>query len=424
MTKILLHWLVLIFAGFATAWPKFFIPRKSTPPKYDTFDNVTVYTAPATWQNRGTLYGRVLLLNQNCEEDNVLLSTWSFSAPNKTYLPVYKSLDYGRTWTSLSKVYFNKPNYTAIAQPFLYETGQTFGIYPAGTILMAGNAWNGNATELELHASLDKGITWRYVSTVAKGGRPDTNNGGTSVWEPFIMAYDNHLGYFYSDSRDKLHSQKLAHQTSTDLVHWGPIVNDARDANYTIRPGMTSIAEMGNGKFIFAYEVDKIQGFPAYAHQPVHYRIADSPFEFDKAEQFPIVSITADNTTASSAPQVLWSPAGGKNGTILLTASHEESFFINTAYGDPKAWKRVDSGHGTGYSRAIQIIPDTDGKVVLVFNGGSWESKTPKQVSCGDYVIPGKGSHIDTISNCPSDNYPPHHHHHHDDDEENKDEEY
>ncbi|KAL2060828.1 hypothetical protein VTL71DRAFT_8880 [Oculimacula yallundae] len=428
----LLFPLILSLTGFVAAWPSILSPRE-TKPKYETFDNVTVYKAPANWTNRGVSYGRVLLLNQNCEIDNVILSTWSLSAPNKTYLPVYKSTDFGKTWTSLSKVYFKKEGYTAIAQPFLYETSQRFGAYPAGTVLIAGNAWNGNGTDLELHASLDKGKTWKYVSTVTKGGRPNTNDGGTSIWEPFIMAHKNKLGYFYSDSRDPLHSQKLAHQTTTDLKHWDLLVNDARDRNYTIRPGMTSIAELGNGKFIFAYEVDKVQGFPKYANQPVHYKIADSPFEFDKATQFPLVASTPDNTTASSAPQVIWSPAGGKNGTIILSGSHEEAFFINTANGDPKEWKTVVSGHGVGYSRALQIIPGTDGKVILVFNGGAWGNTIEKQVTAGNWIVPGPGSKKDGpgFSNCvkdgpghPSHPPPPHPHYppHHDNDDKDEDE--
>lgn len=154
---------------------------------------------------------------------------------------------------------------------------------------------------------------------------------------------------------------------------------------------------MGNGQFIFFYELDKIAGFPAYAKQPIHYRIADSPFEFDGAEELSLVA--TDGTVASSAPQGVWSPAGGVNGTILVSASHAENFFINTAYGDPGNWTRVVSGHGVGYSRALQIIPDTDGKVVLVFNGGSWQAG-PKEVSDGDFVIPGEGSGEDNTSNC------------------------
>ncbi|KAH8651956.1 hypothetical protein BGZ60DRAFT_330175, partial [Tricladium varicosporioides] len=349
------------------------------------FNNVTVYTAPADWKNRGTLYGRVVLLNQNCEEDNVLLSTWTVNSPNKTYLPIYKSLDFGRTWNPLSKVYFKTSGYTAIAQPFLYELAETFGDYPAGTILVSGNTFSKSGTAIELHASLDKGQTFEYVSTIATGGAPSTNDKGTSIWEPFLLAYDNKLGVFYSDSRDPLHSQKLSHQTSTDLLTWGPVVNDAASQNYTLRPGMTTIAKMGNGKFIFSYELDKATGVPAYAKQPIHYRIADSPFEFDNAEELPLVA--TDGTVASSAPQTIWTPAGGPNGTILTSASHAEDFFINTAYGDPSAWVRVVSGHGIGYSRALQIIPKTDGKVILVFNGGSWQNG-PKEVSAGDFLIP------------------------------------
>lgn len=149
-------WISIILAGLTTASP--LLPQDITP-SYNTFDNVTVYTAPTTWKNRGTLYGRLLLLNQNCEKDNVLLSTWTVSAPNKTYLPIYKSLDLGYTWTELSRVYFNTDSYTAIAQPFLYELPKAFGDYPAGTILLSGNTFSGSGTAIELHASTDNGYT-------------------------------------------------------------------------------------------------------------------------------------------------------------------------------------------------------------------------------------------------------------------------
>jgi hypothetical protein len=34
------------------------------------------------------------------------------------------------------------------------------------------------------------------------------------------------IGMLYSDQRDPLPAQKLAHQKTTDLVNWGPFVND------------------------------------------------------------------------------------------------------------------------------------------------------------------------------------------------------
>ncbi len=54
--------------------------------------------------------------------------------------------------------------------------------------------------------------------------------------------YDNQLVVYYSDQRDPLHGQKLAHQTSSDLVNWGPVVNDAAYTEYLARPGMTTVA--------------------------------------------------------------------------------------------------------------------------------------------------------------------------------------
>jgi hypothetical protein len=157
---------------------------------------------------------------------------------------------------------------------------------------------------------------------------------------------------------------------------------------------------MGNGQFIFVYELDKmvgVDGTPSYSKQPIHYRIADSPFEFRNATEYGVVS--TDGQYASSAPQVLWTPAGGVNGTIVLTASHNEDFFTNTALGDPSQWIRVTSGHGVGYSRELVIVPNTDNKVLLVFNGGSWD-KGPKEVSCGDWIVPGPGSSLDITSLC------------------------
>jgi hypothetical protein len=53
--------------------------------------------------------------------------------------------------------------------------------------------------------------------------------------------YKGQLVAYYSDQRDPLHGQKLAHQTSRDLIHWGPVVNDVAYDLYEARPGMTNI---------------------------------------------------------------------------------------------------------------------------------------------------------------------------------------
>jgi hypothetical protein len=73
------------------------------------------------------------------------------------------------------------------AQPCLLQLTQTIGQFQAGTVLAAGNRMEMDSTNIDLYASKDSGKTWQYVSTVAQGGPPSTSNGGTSIWEPFLM---------------------------------------------------------------------------------------------------------------------------------------------------------------------------------------------------------------------------------------------
>lgn len=227
--------------------------------------------------------------------------------------------------------------------------------------------------------------SFEYVSTVAVGGGPNTTNGATPVWEPMILTHQGELGVFYLDQRDP----KYAHQTTKDLVNWGEVVKDAAEANYTRRPGMTTIAKMGNGKFIFSYEPAFAPEDPVHAEYAVHYRIADSPFEFDKAKAMLLKA--TDGTISSAGPQTIWTPTGGENGTIITSDSTYSEFFINHAYGDPSAWTKVKSGKGVGYTRDLRIMPHTDGKVVLVTNGGMY-NVSETIVSSGEWILPESGA--------------------------------
>jgi hypothetical protein len=231
--------------------------------------------------------------------------------------------------------------------------------------------------------------SFEFVSTVATGGGPNTTNGATPIWEPMILTHDGQVGVFYSDSRDPKHGQKLAHQTSRDLLNWGPVVNDAAYANYTLRPGMTTIARMGNGKFIFSYELALSTIDPVNAPYATHYRIADSPFEFHSAT--PYLLKATDGTVSSAGPQTVWTTAGGPKGTIVTSDSTYDDLFINREYGHPDAWIRVPSGHGVGYTRFLQVMPNTQEKVILLTNGGMY-GRPNTMVTTGDYVVPGPGS--------------------------------
>lgn len=139
----------------------FTLPAPSWLDLHQVFDNVTIFTAPSNWSSHQTSYARTLILSQNCEEDNVLLATWAFSPPGRPYAPIYESKDGGLSWNESAKVYFSAADGpgAGIAQPFLYELPQQIGNYPAGTILVAGNAIpsNHSSTNIQLYASLDQG---------------------------------------------------------------------------------------------------------------------------------------------------------------------------------------------------------------------------------------------------------------------------
>ena len=124
--------------------------------------NVTIFTPPKNYTVPRTLYARTLLLDQDCETDNVLLATWENYLPHNDtfpYFPIYQSLDLGATWSERSRVYDQINGWGLRYQPFLYELAEPIGNYSAGTILLAGNSIpkDLSKTQIDVYASTDKG---------------------------------------------------------------------------------------------------------------------------------------------------------------------------------------------------------------------------------------------------------------------------
>jgi hypothetical protein len=253
-------------------------------------------------------------------------------------------------------------------QPFLYELPQQVGSFPKGTVLCAGSALPEDLsfTQIELYASTDKGVNWKFVSHIARGGKGVPNNGETPVWEPFLMLWNNQIVVYYSDQRDSAHGQKMVHQVSSDLVNWGSVVNDVAYATYTDRPGMPIVAKLPNGKFIMTYEW---LGAPQSGFV-VYYRLSTDPLNFNNKQGY-LVQAT-DGTRPSSSPYVVWTPAGGTNGTVIVSANSHTELFINTQLAEPGTpWKKVAVPSGTprGYTRFLDILEDT--KDLLIVNAGA-----------------------------------------------------
>lgn len=304
-----------------------------------------------------------------------------------TAFPLFRSDDDGRTWRSIGSV----PIAGFALQPFLYELPRAFAGYPKGTLLFSCNSWgNFDSTNIQLYASTDEGVTWKFLSTVAVGGPPSTRNGATPVWEPFLLLNNDRLICYYSDQRDPNYGQKLAHQTSTDLINWGPVVDDATGTVYPERPGMTSVARLRGDLWIMTYEFgvpdDPQNPNPNYTGYPVHYRIAKDPEEFRFSEDTPL--ITPDGVAPNASPMVSWADTGDANGVIIVTANDDKPFFVNRHLGDPTKWSQLDSPMPAGYSR--QTIPlDGPGSpenrgLVFVITGSQYSQSAPMQAGIVD----------------------------------------
>lgn len=120
-------------------------------------------------------------------EDGTIIATASLSGHTPGYFPIFESKDGGATWEYISDLRDQVNGWGMSAQPALTELTEPMAGYEAGTILGTGNSWSNNGTRIDLYASTDKARTWKFVSHIASGGRPNTTNGATPIWEPYLL---------------------------------------------------------------------------------------------------------------------------------------------------------------------------------------------------------------------------------------------
>jgi len=331
------------------------------------FVNSTIF-AP----NFGNLYPRYAEL-----QNGNILATSSLSGPSPDYFPIFESTDGGANWTWISNLTDTVNGLGFTAQPALHELTFDLPGFKKGTILGGGNSWGSNSTNIDLYVSRDVGRTWEFVSHIAQGGPPNTTNGATPVWEPYFLPYDGEVIAYYSDQRDPKHGQKLAHQTSKDLRHWGPVVNDVAYKEYLARPGMTVVAYVEPiDKWILVHETPIVlnNGSVQYTHgvqYPVKYKMAKDPRLFDAEEDVEL--LVGGKTAPSSSPYVVWTPEpkGSKFGTIIVSDNDHRSVFTNQKGGAADAWEEHGTPAGSAYSRAIEIFQSRKDHL-LVYGSGTY----------------------------------------------------
>ncbi|KAF4339948.1 BNR Asp-box repeat domain protein [Fusarium beomiforme] len=337
--------------------------------KGKTFSNVEIFDPPSNYNDPQVLYARPLELS-----DGTLLATWENYSPEPPHVwfPIVKSKDGGKTWKEISKVKDTQNNWGLRYQPQLYELPQRFGKYPKGTVLISGSSIPTDLSEtlIEVYASLDKGYTWEFVSHVALGGEAKPEHGLTPVWEPFLMTYKEKLILYYSDQRDNAtHSQKLVHQTTTDLKKWSKVVEDTKYDDYYARPGMPTVAKLPNNEYIYTYEYGGGPNPPAGSTYwfPVFYRLSKDPQKFLNKPGQQIIS--TDGARPAGSPYVVWTPYGGKNGTIVVSCGTMSEIFTNQALGDASAWKKWSVPQPTAYTRALLTFKK-DPDLLMIMGAG------------------------------------------------------
>lgn len=338
--------------------------------------DVTVFQAGEKFRESGVLYARSVQL----DDGSILATAENYSPePPIVHFPIYKSTDYGRTWSKLSELRDTHRNIGARYQPNLFRLPETVGAYPAGTILAAANFIPSDlsSTYIDVYASRDNGVTWEFVSEVASGGEARPNNGLTPVWEPFLLFFEGTLTIYYADQRDPAHGQKTVHQVTTDLVNWGPIVNDAAFEPYALRPGMPTVARLGTGKWILLYE---LAGAPE-GNVPAYYKIADDPWSFDAAQ--PIALIANNGARPQSSPYVVVT----RSGRVIVSGGQSSVLFINDNGGDANSWRAFTPSQPSGYSRCLELITegaDANAQEWLLIVGGGWfGNSASNRVSAG-----------------------------------------
>ncbi|KAK9357322.1 hypothetical protein V1504DRAFT_500924 [Lipomyces starkeyi] len=323
---------------------------------------------PPAAPNEAMVYARVIELKNAGAKDGNLLATfenWYTESPtniqtNGSAAPfvILESADSGTTWSTIAEVYDPQTGSghpaSYMYQPFLFEFPQTLGTYPAGTILLVGNTVPADGS-----ANMDSVGSWQQ-------GGP----GGSGIWEPFLyLNSQGQLVAVFSDERDNTHhSQKLVHVVSDDGGDtWGPVVEDVASGAQPDRPGMATVAKMGDkGQYVMSYE------FCGQPNCVVHYKLSDDGVTWNAPDIGHPVQ-TTDGLYGGASPYIAWV---SETNSLVLSAhfvwtsmndqQSEESYraiFVNSNGGQglwnwaPSPWRVSNASESCNANYSPNLLP-------------------------------------------------------------------
>jgi hypothetical protein len=300
------------------------------------------------YHNEAAGYARVIQLQHAGSASGKLLATWEHWYLPEDYLKtratysngtasnfiIRESSDRGTTWDTIATVGApdGVPN-LYFYQPFLFEFPQALGNYPAGTLLLVGNLFDGHNTSFFSWRSTDQGKKWDPIGIWQTSQTPAPNTKLRSgIWEPFLfLDSQSRLVAVFSDERQYLnHSQMLVHVISEDGgVTWSKnVTQDVASSQGSARPGMATVARMDNGEFFMTYEWCDNRTYGTNHSRPcsVHGKSSKDGFTWNPTDNGTFVS-TPDSVQASGSPYVIWDPVGKQ----LIVSSRAQRRFSPTA---------------------------------------------------------------------------------------------
>ncbi|MGO4533902.1 ricin-type beta-trefoil lectin domain protein [Leifsonia sp. 2MCAF36] len=291
-----------------------------------TSSGVLYAPSTASGSTEDASYPRVVRLQHSGSANGTLLATFALSGNGtaKASFPIYRSTDNGVTWTSspIGTVTDTQHGWD-LDGPTLYELPQTEGTLAAGTLVAAGTAWNhGDYTQqaVEVFTSTNQGATWSYRSSCAsESGTANTT--GHGIWEPeFDVAANGDLVCYFSDERPSSNNypQVLAHVVSTNGGStWGSEVYDVALQNGVERPGMATVVNLPNGTYAMTYE-DCKAGYDPDQACDVYIKTTSNAESWTPGSLGTRIQ-TSDSRFLLHTPYLTWSPAGGANGTLIVS---------------------------------------------------------------------------------------------------------
>ena len=317
----------------------------------------------------GTRYGRLIRLQYNGGYNGNLIAT--FEAWPNNY-GIYRSTDDGLSWTQIvAPLLSSTPGWKMQVEPDLFELPAATGNLPAGTILLAGNSGtnSSNSHRMEVWCSMNQGASWLFRGLVDQS----TNQG---LWEPNLaLSSSGQLVCYYSDERFQSsgYNQLLGERVSPDGgLTWGPEVYVCAIADGVKRPGMAVTTKLPNGQHVLTYEGVNFGGY-----SQVYMKFSSDGTNWGSASDSGTALQTAGGAYVGGTPYVMWSPAGGSNGTLIVSGKYDintpnadREFLINTNLGQGN-WTMIPAavqwqGGGNQLSGWSQgMIPTADGQGVI-----------------------------------------------------------